>query len=120
MLLTKAAVADFAAVCSLYQAVCAQMADSASPQWVWGDYPNEEFLQSSLDAGTLYIAKEGDDLLAAVTIDTNFDPEYESVNWLFGQKPGAFHRLAIAPSRQGKGLGKQIIADVCEILRGLI
>ncbi|MBQ4581136.1 MAG: GNAT family N-acetyltransferase [Clostridia bacterium] len=119
MMLTKATSADFAAVCSLYQAVCAQMADSASPQWVWGDYPSEAFLQGSLDAGTLYVAKDADVLLCAVTIDTNFDPEYESVNWLFGQKPGAFHRLAIAPEQQGKGLGKQIIADVCEILRGM-
>ena len=116
-MLIKATQSDFAAICSLYQSVCAGMADSASPQWVWGEYPNEDFLQASLDAGTLYIAKEGDDLLAAVTIDTCFDEEYETVNWLFGQKPGAFHRLAIAPAQQGKGLGKKIIADVCDILR---
>ena len=116
-MLIKATQSDFAAICSLYQSVCAGMADSASPQWVWGEYPNEEFLQASLDAGTLYIAKEDDNLLAAVTIDTCFDEEYETVNWLFGQKPGAFHRLAIAPEQQGKGLGKKIIADVCDILR---
>ena len=116
-MLTKATSADFAAVCELYQAVCAVMEKSPSPQWVWGEYPNEKFLQASLDAGTLYVAKEGDALLAAVTIDTTFDEEYASVNWLFGVKPGAFHRLAIAPDQQGKGLGKRIIADVCDILR---
>ena len=116
MLLTKATQHDFSAVCALYQAVCAGMADSASPQWVWGEYPNEEFLQKSLDAGTLYVAHEDGKLLCAVTIDTNFDPEYADVNWLFGTKPGAFHRLAIAPDQQGKGLGKKIIADVCDIL----
>ena len=116
MLLTKGTQADFASICSLYQAVCAGMADSASPQWVWGEYPNEEFLQKSLDAGTLYVAHEDEKLLCAVTIDTNFDPEYADVNWLFGTKPGAFHRLAIAPDQQGKGLGKKIIADVCDIL----
>ena len=116
-MLIKATQSDFAAICSLYQSVCAGMADSASPQWVWGEYPNEEFLQASLDAGTLYIAKEDDNLLAAVTIDTCFDEEYKAVNWLFGQKPGAFHRLAIAPAQQGKGLGKKIVADVCDILR---
>lgn len=116
MFLTKATAADFADVCALYEAVCAGMADSSSPQWVWGEYPNEELLRKSLDAGTLYIAKEDEKLLCAVTIDTCFDEEYASVNWLFGTKPGAFHRLAIAPDQQGKGLGKQAVEAVCDIL----
>ena len=117
MILRKAAQADFGSVCALYEAVCARMAQDASPQWVWGEYPNETFIQKTLDAGTLYVAREEDQLLCAVTIDTHFDPEYADVNWLFGTKPGAFHRLAIAPEAQGRGLGRQIIADVCEILR---
>ena len=117
MLLTKATQADFAPVCALYQAVCGQMASAASPQWVWGEYPNEDILQKSLDAGTLYVAREDGALLCAVTVDTCFDPEYAQVNWLFGTKPGAFHRLALAPEAQGKGLGKKVLADVCDILR---
>ena len=117
MLLTKATQHDFSAVCTLYQSVCAAMNAAGNDQWVWGDYPNEDILRGTLNAGSLYIAKEEDALLAAVTIDTNFDPEYASVNWLFGTVPGAFHRLAIAPEHQGKGLGKKIIADVCDILR---
>ena len=107
MLLTQATQQDFSAVCALYQSVCAGMAASSSPQWVWGEYPAEDILQNTLEAGTLYIAKDGDDLLCAVTVDTCFDPEYAGVNWLFGVKPGAFHRLAIVPAHQGKGLGKQ-------------
>ena len=117
MLLTRATQQDFSAVCELYQSVCAAMNASGNDQWVWGDYPNEAFLQKTLDAGTLYIAREEETLLAAVTIDRNFDPEYAGVNWLFGVKPGAFHRLAIAPQAQGKGLGRKVIAAVCDILR---
>ena len=117
MLLTQATQQDFSAVCALYQSVCAGMAASSSPQWVWGEYPAEDILQNTLDAGTLYIAKDGDDLLCAVTVDTCFDSEYAGVNWLFGVKPGAFHRLAIAPAHQGKGLGKQAIEAVCDLLR---
>ena len=117
MLLTKATQYDFSAICALYQSVCAAMNAAGNDQWVWGDYPNEDILRGSLDAGNLYVAKEEDVLLCAVTIDTNFDPEYASVNWLFGTVPGAFHRLALAPEHQGKGLGKKIIADVCDILR---
>ena len=116
MLLTRATQSDFTAICALYQSVCAAMNAAGNDQWVWGDYPTEDFLRKTLDAGTLYVAREEDALLCAVTVDTCFDPEYDGVNWLFGGKPGAFHRLAIAPDQQGKGLGKKIIADVCDIL----
>ena len=116
MMLMKATQADFSSICALYQSVCAAMNAAGNDQWVWGDYPNEDILRKTLDAGTLYVAREGENLLCAVTVDTNFDPEYADVNWLFGTKPGAFHRLAIAPDQQGKGLGKQIIGDVCDIL----
>ncbi len=115
--LTPATPADFAAVCQLYQSVCAVMSKEPSPQWVWGEYPSEDFLRETLDAGALYVAKEGETLLCAVTVDTHFDPEYEGVNWLFGTKPGAFHRLAIAPDQQGRGLGRQVIEEVGRILR---
>ena len=117
MLLTKATPADFRAVCALYESVCNAMQAAGNDQWRWGEYPNEDMLQGSLDAGTLYIARENDALLCAVTIDTNFDPEYAPVNWLFGVKPGAFHRLAIAPDQQGKGLGAQAVEAVCDVLR---
>lgn len=117
MILVKAAQNDFRAVCALYESVCAAMQAAGNNQWQWGEYPNEDFLQKSLDAGTLYVAKEEGALLCAVTIDTNFDPEYADVNWFFGTKPGAFHRLVIAPDQQGKGLGAQAVEAVCDVLR---
>jgi len=115
--LIKATPADFRAVCALYESACNAMQAAGNGQWRWGEYPNETFLQESLDAGTLYIARVEDALLCAVTIDTNFDPEYAGVNWLFGVKPGAFHRLVIAPDQQGRGLGAQAVEAVCEVLR---
>ena len=117
MHLTQAIPSDLPAVCALYEAVCAAMQAAGNDQWAWGEYPNVDILRKTLDAGTLYIAREDEKLLCAVTVDTNFDPEYASVSWLFGVKPGAFHRLAIAPDQQGRGLGRKTIAAVCDILR---
>ncbi|MDD6050761.1 MAG: GNAT family N-acetyltransferase [Clostridiales bacterium] len=119
MMLMKATAADFSAVCVLYRTICDQMAADDSPQWVWGVYPSDDILQESLAAGTLYVAREGETLLAAVTVDTCFEPEYEGVNWLFGTRPGAFHRLAIAPDQQGRGLGRKLLNDVMALLRDL-
>ena len=115
--LTPATQPDFPAICALYESVCNAMQASGNDQWRWGEYPNGTMLQSSLDAGTLYVAREDDALLCAVTIDQHFDPEYTCVNWLFGVKPGAFHRLAIAVDQQGKGLGAQAVEAVGEVLR---
>ena len=117
MHLIKATPADFRAVCALYESVCNAMQAAGNDQWRWGEYPNEAMLQASLDAGTLYIAREGDALLCAVTIDQHFDPEYANVNWLHGVQPGAFHRLAIACDQQGKGLGAEAVSAVCDVLR---
>ena len=117
MLLTQATAHDFPAICALYEAVCADMLAHGLNQWHWGQYPNEGLVRASLEAGTLYVCREGDDLLCAVTVDATFEPEYADVNWHCGVNPGTFHRIAIAPQAQGKGLGRLIMADVLQILR---
>ena len=117
MLLTQATTHDFPAICALYEAVCADMLAKVLNQWHWGQYPNEDLVRASLEAGTLYVCREGDDLLCAVTVDATFEPEYAAVNWHCGVNPGTFHRIAIAPQAQDKGLGRGIMADMPQILR---
>ena len=48
MLLTRATQSDFTAICALYQSVCAAMNAAGNDQWVWGDYPTEDFLRKTL------------------------------------------------------------------------
>lgn len=115
-MLTKATIHDFQPICQLYQAVCEQMAQTELPQWVWGEYPCQQQIQQSIEAGTLYVLHREGSLAAAVSVDTCFEEEYRAVNWLFGIRPGTFHRLAIAPAFQGQGLGKTILKQVTELL----
>ncbi len=119
MLLTKALSTDFTALCDLYHAVADAMEATGLQQWHWGAYPTEALIQTSLHAGTLYVVREGDAILAAVTVDDHTEPEHDPIAWLTGGKIGTFHRLAIAPAGQGKGLGKRVFADICDILRGI-
>ena len=65
MILNRAAISDFSAVCTLYESVCSAMQAAGIDQWRWGEYPNETMLRASLDAGTLYIAREDDALRPA-------------------------------------------------------
>ena len=117
MLLTPATPADFPAVCALYETVCADMLAHGLQQWHWGQYPNEDLVRQSLNAGTLYVVREGDALACAVTVDNFFEPEYAAVNWHCGVNPGTFHRVAIAPDAQGKGLGRKVMNEIIALLR---
>lgn len=119
MLLEKAVQADFAAVCALYQAVCADMRAHGNHQWQWGGYPNETLVQGDIDAGTLYVLRQEGQIAAVAAADTCFEPVYDEVNWLFGIRPGSFHRFALAPQAQGHGLGRKLLMELLDILRGL-
>ena len=117
MLLTRGLSSDFDSVCALYQHVIRAMHEKGIAQWNWGTYPDAEQIRQSIDAGTLYVVREGDAAVAAVTVDTAFEPEYDDINWLFDGKPGTFHRLCIAPEKQHQGMGRAMLADMLAILR---
>lgn len=119
MHLEKAVQADLAPVCDLYQAVCAHMRAQGNHQWQWGGYPNADLVQGDIDAGTLYVLRQAGEIVAVVAADTCFEPAYDGINWLFGVKPGSFHRFAIAPQAQGQGLGRTLLMEVLDLLRGL-
>gem|GEM_PF-6865966 len=88
MLLTRGLTSDFDSVCALYARVTSAMHEKGIAQWNWGTYPNADQIHKSIDAGTLYVVREGNTVVAAVTLDSTFEPAYDAVNWLFGGKPG--------------------------------
>ena len=117
MHLTRAVQADMADVCALYQAVVAAMEAAGLDQWEWGRYPSEEIVATDIAKGEMYILREDAEIIAAVCINQVQDAEYAQLDWHYGIKPGLFHRLAIAPHCQGRGLGYQVLTDVCDVLR---
>lgn len=119
MLLEKAVQADFAPACALYQTVCADMRAQGNHQWEWGGYPNADLVQGDIDAGTLYVLRQEGQIVAVAAADTCFEPVYDEVSWFFGVKPGSFHRFAIAPQAQGQGLGRKLLMELLDILRGM-
>lgn len=117
MLLTRGLSSDFDSVCALYARVTSAMHEKGIAQWNWGTYPNADQIHKSIDAGTLYVVREGNTVVAAVTLDSTFESAYDAVNWLFGGKPGTFHRLCIAPEKQRQGLGRGMMGEMLAILR---
>lgn len=119
MMLTKATQEDFVALCRFYQCVTDDMRASGLVQWNWGQYPNEALIQQDLDDDCLYVLREDGELVCAVSINCDFEPVYDSVDWHFTGKPGTFHRLAIATRHQGRGMAKQLLPEIIESIRNL-
>ena len=116
-MLRKAVMEEWQAVCDLYREACRSMEQSGLDQWNWGIYPDEDMVREDIARGELYVADGPDGLRCAVCVNRSFDEAYNDVNWLYGVRPGSFHRLAVHPSRQGQGLGRQVLDGVTELLR---
>ncbi|MBR4080512.1 MAG: GNAT family N-acetyltransferase [Clostridia bacterium] len=112
----QATLSDLTAVCDLYQAVCESMNAAGVSQWRWGEYPNEDMIRGDIALGQLYVLDGAKEIAAAACVNCTQDPEYGDVRWLFGTRPGSFHRLAIHPAQQGKGLFRYVLAEVEAIL----
>lgn len=111
----KAAVKrDLDAVFELYQKGVRDMKARGLNQWMWGVYPNEAILEEDVEKGQLYILKEEGAILAALAMNEESDPQYETVAWHFGQKPAMMHRLVVDPDCQGRGVGRQVMAWLME------
>ncbi|WP_026576482.1 GNAT family N-acetyltransferase [Bacillus sp. UNC438CL73TsuS30] len=73
-------------------------------------YPNRFVIKDDIKKGNLFGIFEEDQLVAAVTLDTNGSKQYEQIKWddLTG-KPLIVHRLAVHPDFQGRGFGKMLL-----------
>ncbi len=116
MILRKAMEADLPALFELYRLTSEQLNDRGLEKWQWGTYPNEDIVTADVRAGKCYCLYGVPGMVLAVTGDVETTPAYRQVNWLFGVRPGVFHRLAVHPSLRGRGLGRQAVQDVESIL----
>ena len=102
---------------AFYQHVADNMKKSGQQQWRWGVYPSEEIIREDVLRGDLYYMRSDGALVAAVVFMNGQEPEYDSLTWSCGLRPGIFHRLAVHPSMQGAGMGGVVLDDVLQLLR---
>ena len=113
----QAVMTDLPQVCETYRLACEAMNAAGVTQWRWGEYPNEDMIRADIAAGELYVMDGSKEIAAVACVNTRQDPEYAGVRWLFGARPGSFHRLAIHPVHQGRGLFRFLLAEVEDVLR---
>ena len=119
MMLETARMEDLEAICALYESTCAQMQAAGLNQWSWGEYPSRDIVREDLEAGRLYVARQASAPICAVAIDQEQEEQYARVDWLFGTRPGSFHRFAVAGELRGQGLGRKVLGEIIQILQGM-
>jgi ribosomal protein S18 acetylase RimI-like enzyme len=78
-------------------------------------YPTLQLVEKDIAAGGMYSIYQDSILVGAIVMDEKQSPQYETVNWQLSQEPIlVIHRLAINPSLQGNGLGKEAMEKAHE------
>jgi predicted amidohydrolase/GNAT superfamily N-acetyltransferase len=72
-------------------------------QWT-SNYPTRSIIESDLKKDVLFVLKNSKEIIGAINISEEQEPEYETINWEFdNSKVLVIHRLVIDPKYQGKG-----------------
>ena len=110
MALSPATDDDLPLLLALKDTCIARMRADGIEQWD-AVYPDAAVLARDITAGTLHGLREGDGIIACVTLDTTHDPLWQGMDWsAAGEPAAAVHRLMVHPAAQGRGLAKQLMA----------
>lgn len=78
-------------------------------QWT-NNYPTRSIIESDLKKEVLFVLKNNKEIIGAINISEEQEPEYETINWEFdNSKVLVIHRLVIDPKYQGKGYARKLM-----------
>ena len=84
----------------------------------WSErYPNLEYIETGIENQEFYVYIENDGILACLSLNNRFEPEYENVNWMINAEPDELiiiHAFAVNSDLAGKGIGKEIFNQIKE------
>ena len=75
-------------------------------QWT-GGYPSRGVVEEDISLGRLFVAVDGDEILAVFCYFHGEDPTYriiEGGEWLDGGEYGVIHRIAVSKNAHGRGV----------------
>ncbi|MVN76040.1 GNAT family N-acetyltransferase [Hymenobacter sp. HMF4947] len=114
----RATVADLPAIVALVQAVVPLMNASGNFQWT-AEYPNEAVFGQDIEQQHLWVAELAGQLAGVAALTQDQDAEYADADWDAAEAAVVTHRLAVAPSAQGKGVAQALLAQAEHEARAL-
>lgn len=86
------------------------------PKWC-DEYPNLEYIETSIENNELYVYTENGNIIACAVLNNKFIPEYEDIDWIVNAQSDeitVIHTFAVDSNFAGKGIGKEIFNQIKE------
>lgn len=85
-------------------------------QWDY-TYPNAVHVRADIDLGIAYVLQDGHDIVAYGAVTFDGEPVYDRLDgrWISSGPYVVLHRLAVAQSAQGRGVGAAFLRCVVEL-----
>jgi len=99
---------DLLEIANLADLVINDMEKSNIPQWKKG-YPAYIHFEKDVEDGALYIYKDENIIIGAITILPENDPPYRTINSWLKQKSIVIHRLLVHPMARKKGVAQKLL-----------
>lgn len=109
MKIKQAASSDIAYVMKVIRACTEAMRLARIFQWD-DIYPNKEQLEEDLTEGSLYVIRNKDICLGAVSFNEKQEDVYQQVDWRGNDPVLVVHRLCVDPAFQGQGYAKHLMS----------
>ena len=111
--ITAAETKDFDKVRAFYYSMIDAMENAEyGPGWKKGVYPADEYMQSSIERGELFLGMVGDEIAAAMIVNHDCNESYSDVDWPTPAKPHettVIHALGVHPDFGGRGYAKELV-----------
>lgn len=109
----KGKLSDLEILFQIYANAKTELEQSGIFQWT-DNYPTRSIIENDLRKGILYVLKNNDEIIGAINISEEQEPEYQSINWKFNDsKILVIHRLVINTKHQKQGYAK-LLMDYAE------
>jgi len=102
-MIKKAKITDIDRIVELAKKTRENMLENGLRQWT-GNYPDKESFMRDFQKDGLYIYKDGDVIIASISILPENDVAYKEIEWL-KYRSLVIHRVIVDPDQQKKGLG---------------
>jgi len=105
-MIEKAKFSDIDEIVALAAKTRENMLFNGLKQWI-GNYPDKISFMKDFEKNGLYIYKEGETIIASISILPENDPAYKEIDWLKNHSL-VIHRVVVNPYQQKKGIGIEL------------
>ena len=115
MILQQAFITDYASVLAFYDDVTERTPEiELYARWQKEKHPTAEGIKAYIQEGSLYLYKEQDAIVGAMTVTMYQGEDYHAIEWSRKEadnEVAVIHILAVSPDKQGAGIGSGMIRE---------